>query len=275
MKRKLSGIFAASIGAFLFGAVLFVHAQDAAPPPPPEAEFLGIEMGPGPHHVVKNAPYSAQTKIEITQTLADGTHIDSTSTGASYRDSQGRTRREQTLNGIGPLPMAHGKSGQFIMIHDPVAGTHYVLDPSTKTATTGGGPHGGPHDDKGAPEAWRENREKPDSANVTTESLGTQTIDGVSATGTRTTRTIPAGQIGNDKPIQIVSEKWVSPDLQVVVMSKHSDPRLGTFTYQLTNITRSEPASSLFQVPPDYTVKQGGFHHGPGGPPPAAAPPQE
>jgi hypothetical protein len=272
MKRKFSAVLAGSIGAFLFGAVLFVHAQDSAPPPPPEAEFLGIEMGAGPHHIVKNAPYSAQTKIEITQTLADGTHIDSTSTGASYRDSQGRTRREQTLNGIGPLPMAHGKSGQFIMIHDPVAGTHYMLDPATKTATTGG-PHGGPRGDKGGPEAWHERGEKADSANVTTESLGTQTIDGVSATGTRTTRTIPAGQIGNDKPIQIVTEKWVSPDLQVVVMSKHSDPRLGTFTYQLTNITRSEPASTLFQVPADYTVKQGNFRHG--GPPPAAAPPQE
>ncbi len=273
MNRKLLGILGGSIGAFLFGAVLLVHAQDAAPPPPPEADILGVEMGAGPHHVVKGQPYSATTSFEVTQTLADGTHIDSKSPGATYRDSQGRVRREMTLNGIGPVPVARSKSGQIIMIHDPVAGTHYVLDPSTKTANQmSGHPHGG----KGGPEGRAAKRENEDSANVTTESLGTQTIEGVSATGTRTTRTIPAGKIGNDKPIQIVTEKWFSPDLQVEVMSKHSDPRFGTFTYQLTNISRTEPAASLFQVPSDYTVKQGEAHrHGWGGPPPGGAPPQE
>jgi hypothetical protein len=90
--------------------------------------------------------------------------------------------------------------------------------------------------------------------NAQKESLGTQMIEGVQAEGTRTTLTIPAGAIGNDLPIQIVSERWYSPELQTVVMTKHSDPRMGDTVYRLTNINRNEPAPSLFQAPPDYTV---------------------
>jgi len=112
------------------------------------------------------------------------------------------------------------------------------------------------------------------SGEIQKQSLGTQSVSGVNAEGTRITRTIPAGQIGNDKAIQIVSERWFSADLQMVVKSTHSDPRFGTSTYTLTNIQRSEPAAALFAVPSDYTVKEGGprmgrkFH----GAPPADAP---
>jgi hypothetical protein len=87
-------------------------------------------------------------------------------------------------------------------------------------------------------------------------SLGTQTIEGVQAEGTKLTITIPAGQIGNEQPIITESESWYSPDLQAVVMSKTSDPRMGVTTYTLTNINRSEPDSSLFQVPSDYTIQE-------------------
>jgi hypothetical protein len=90
--------------------------------------------------------------------------------------------------------------------------------------------------------------------NVQKESLGTQMIEGVQAEGTRTTMTIPAGAIGNDLPIKIVSERWYSPELQTVVMSKHSDPRMGDTVYRLTGINRSEPARALFEAPSDYTV---------------------
>jgi len=269
MNRKMSGILAGSIGAFLFGAVLLVHAQDAPPPPPPEADFLGVEMGPGQHAVVKGTPFSAQTSVETVQTLADGTNINRKSSGMVYRDSEGRTRHEQSLSGIGPVAVAP-RSGQFVMIHDPVAGKHYILDPQAKTART---MPAHAHGDRVSPDAMAGKREHGDSGNVTKESLGTQTIAGVAATGTRTTRTIPAGQIGNDKPIVIVTERWYSNDLQTMVMTKHSDPRWGTSTFTLTNISRTEPASSLFQVPADYTVKQGGGQHrGWGGPPPAGAP---
>src|SRR5579871_4901017 len=87
------------------------------------------------------------------------------------------------------------------------------------------------------------------------EQLGTMSIEGVQAEGTRTTVTIPAGQIGNEQPIQIVSERWYSPDLKVMVMSKNSDPRMGETVYRLTNINRLEPLPSMFEVPSDYTVQ--------------------
>jgi hypothetical protein len=90
--------------------------------------------------------------------------------------------------------------------------------------------------------------------NTVTEDLPPQNMEGVYATGKRTTRTIPAGRIGNEKDIVVVEEVWYSPDLQMNVMTKHSDPRTGENTYRLTNINRAEPDPSLFQVPPDYTV---------------------
>ena len=88
---------------------------------------------------------------------------------------------------------------------------------------------------------------------VNKEDLGTQVVEGVVATGTRTTTTIPAGTNGNEQPI--VSEQWFSPDLKVLVMTKHNDPRTGETTYRLTNIVQTEPARSLFEVPADYTLK--------------------
>ena len=91
------------------------------------------------------------------------------------------------------------------------------------------------------------------------EELGTQTVEGVAATGTRTTTTIAAGAIGNLQPIKVVSEQWFSTDLQVLVLTKHSDPRSGDTTYRLVNIVRAEPDRSLFTVPPDYTIKGSGI----------------
>jgi hypothetical protein len=92
---------------------------------------------------------------------------------------------------------------------------------------------------------------------ATTEDLGSQTMEGVFVTGMRTTRTIPAGQIGNDKPISIVTEVWTSPDLKTIIYSKRSDPRMGELTFQLTNITRAEPDASLFTVPADFKLVEG------------------
>lgn len=88
--------------------------------------------------------------------------------------------------------------------------------------------------------------------NSKTESLGVQNIEGVQAEGTRTTTTILAGAIGNELPIEVVYERWYSPELQLVVFSKHSDPRFGVQTYHLTNINRSEPPINLFSPPADY-----------------------
>src|SRR5437879_4698114 len=90
-----------------------------------------------------------------------------------------------------------------------------------------------------------------------TEELGSQTMEGVLVNGVRTTHTIPAGQIGNDRPISIVTEVWTSPELKAVVYSKRSDPRMGEQTFELKNIVRSEPDPSLFAVPADFKAVAG------------------
>jgi len=97
---------------------------------------------------------------------------------------------------------------------------------------------------------------------ATTESLGRQNIEGVEADGTRGKITIPAGEIGNERAIEIIDERWYSPELQTVVMTRHNDPRFGESTYRLTNISRSEPAKSLFDVPSDYSVSGPGSGQG-------------
>jgi hypothetical protein len=88
-----------------------------------------------------------------------------------------------------------------------------------------------------------------------TETLGTRDFDGVKAEGKRTTHTIPAGAIGNEKPIAIVSERWFSPELNVVLLSRNVDPRSGETVYRLTNVKRGEPAADLFKIPADYKVR--------------------
>jgi hypothetical protein len=87
-----------------------------------------------------------------------------------------------------------------------------------------------------------------------TDSLGSKTLEGVTAEGTRTTITIPAGQEGNEQAMQTVIESWYSPDLQTVVLSKRSDPRTGETVTRYTNISRTEPQHSLFEVPGDYKI---------------------
>jgi hypothetical protein len=176
----------------------------------------------------------------------------------------------------------------MIMIGDPIAAAHYVLDPEQKVAhkmTPPKGNHGDLSNEKSQAmgQKMQQHLAKGDSGDVKKESLGTQAINGIKAEGVRITRTIPVGQIGNDKPIQIVFERWYSPDLQVVVKSTRSDPRFGTTTYALNNVQRAEPAATLFTVPADYTVKEGGpggprnhlrrFHGAPPEGGPAAAPP--
>jgi hypothetical protein len=86
------------------------------------------------------------------------------------------------------------------------------------------------------------------------EPLGKKMIEGVEAEGRRSIVTIPTGEIGNTLPIEIVDENWYAPDLQILVMTRHSDPRSGETTYRLTNIKRNEPDRSLFGVPTDYTI---------------------
>lgn len=220
------------------------------------AGFFSIEL-PGNGKPIANAPYTATALTEMTQILGDGNRIVNKSSASMARDSQGRTRREETMGMVGPW---QGNGNKLIFINDPVTQINYVLDPEKQTATTMKLPTftsaipAGPEPGIGA--KFVEKRligEQPEEAK--TEVLGTQTMEGVAVEGKRVTRTIPTGQVGNVQPIQIISEVWFSPDLQMVIMSKHSDPRFGETSYQLTGIQRGEPDKSLFEVPSSYTVK--------------------
>jgi hypothetical protein len=161
-----------------------------------------------------------------------------------------------TLDRIGPFATADEPT-QLIFINDPVAGVHYILDQRSHTARKmAAPPEGGP---RRRPPGERAPDKAPEKAHSEgkTESLGKQVIEGVEAEGVRSVITIPEGRIGNDRPIEIVSERWDSPELQTVVLSKHNDPRFGETVYRLTNINRAEPAQALFEVPADYKVEEG------------------
>jgi hypothetical protein len=232
--------------------------------------------------IVKNQPYQAQAVTEVKQTLADGTHITQTTTATVARDSDGRTVRIQKLSTIGPWKSASNSSQAdaptLTTIFDPVAQTHtdynsdinvaHVLAmpalPAKALATgaAGGfavisaGPGGGgPGNVAFAIKARAEAGEAP-NGDVKTASMGDKAIDGIPVTGTRTTNTIPAGTIGNDKDIVITRETWYSPDLKLVLQSTQTDPRFGETSYSLTNVERSEPVSTMFQVPAGYTVEK-------------------
>jgi hypothetical protein len=287
----------------------------------PQVEFIHHEFS-FDSKTVKDVPYSAEAVTGTIQTLGDGNRIIRNSSSKIYRDSAGRTRREQAMKAIGPWAVS-GEAPIMITINDPVAGVHYSLNTNTKIAHKMAAPrmqfHGG---DANMGAEWKakiKDKMKMKAANgdgagtvvsgvvtdvvtetvsgaatnavagavgsgiamapgdrvfayssdaeVNRESLGTQTIEGVEAEGTRVTYTIAAGKIGNERPIVTVNERWYSPELQTVVLSKNSDPRMGETTYRLTNISRDEPDPSLFQVPADYTVKEGGFGFRMEGPP--------
>jgi hypothetical protein len=236
--------------------------------PSPASAVSLSSMGPGlPGGAVTGAPYSAEEVTEHVQTLADGTHITQPSPRTVfYRDSLGRTRIERSF----PLPPgASGAAGpNFIEISDPVSGAHYTLDPRSRTAhkvSFPSAPLPPPTGTLATPQRLAvpaaipaSSVPSPDSQpprpQFSHESLGTQTIDGVLAEGSRTTVTYPIGAVGNDRPIATVSETWTSPELKTVVFRKNSDPRNGESITRLTNISRVEPDPSLFQIPSDYEI---------------------
>jgi hypothetical protein len=232
-----------------------IEAQPKGRGGPSDWQFMGAEAG-RPGAVVKNAPFSTDITTETSMLLQDGNHIRQTSTLRFYRDSEGRTRREQSLNRVGGLA-TNANLPTVIFISDPVAGVNYALNSSAKTANRTMGGRGGRSSAAADGAPGRHGRgpgQKGQSQNVKTEALGRQTLEGVVADGTRTTVTIPAGQMGNEMPIQTVMESWYSPDLRTTVLSRRSDPRSGETVTKYTNIVRAEPAHSLFEVPADYKV---------------------
>jgi hypothetical protein len=221
--------------------------------------------------------------------LADGNRITQRNEMRVYRDGQGRTRREQTLSGLGVWQAANEPT-TTITIHDPVAGTTYMLDPSTETAHAirPFGLHAAHatasairiegdnvavvHDE--APQAATFELPVPPPAagirafppmgavtaapfaagEATTEDLGEQILQGVRARGSRETRTIPAGTIGNERPINMVTERWYSEEIDADVLRRHVDPRFGETEYRLVNLVLGEPSPDLFVVPESYEL---------------------
>lgn len=254
--------------------VFYMRVGPGSVPSDDAIDFVSFEEGLG-GKTVTAAPFSATISTQTTQVLADGNRIDRTTTGLIARDSQGRTRRDITLPAIGVWGNSGQKAPHVVIINDSVAGAQYILRPDRKTARKMQWMHHGKQGDRmsrGAQITSRPASGAGDDGNATTTTLGTQTINGVQAEGTRVTHTIPAGAIGNANPIVITSERWYSPELQTVILTKHSDPRMGETTFQLTNIQKQEPDPTLFQVPSDYTVRegrQGHFRRGAVSPPPA------
>ncbi len=282
--------------------------------------FVSGQGGMMSGKTVKGAPYSAEGVTESTQTLADGNRIVKRNSTLLYRDSEGRTRRETSLNALGPWA-SQEEPARMITIFDPVSGVTYTLNPRDRTVTkfsfvtsTGGGGivnisgissssgsntlqvfparEGQVFSGTRVAGAVIESRIITGDGIATTspansnrpkiehrrEDLGTQTVEGVNAKGTRHTTIYPAGFLGNERPLEVVDEKWYSEELQTTVLTKHTDPRSGESTYRLTNINRSNPDRSLFEPPSDYKVlepkvRATSFPRKPAAPaPPPAAP---
>jgi len=233
-----------------------------------------LGAGPGPRTIVTGAPYSATETLSSQQTLATGNQITRSQHSTVARDSQGRLRTEETI----PANSANNTAARTIVtIFDPVAGYGYMLDSSTMTAVQSPLPR--PR--AGMPPTPPARPADQNGPQITTTSLGTQVVNGVVATGTQVTETIPVGAIGNAQAIQIVRVTWISNELKVPVQIRTSDPRFGSTDMELTGIVQAEPNASLFVVPAGYTVQQ---RNRPGGPaafrgerrqPPAAGSPQQ
>lgn len=253
-----------------------------------EARVMSIGggvMGPA----VKGAPYSADEVRESTQVLGDGTTIHNESKVSIYRDGEGRVRRE-TPNEISIWDPSAGTN--YVLNPKTMTARKMSLNFVFKSAAgpNGGGEmktfsfsyntlrEPAPHmvvmsDEPGAAAAGAVVSERAVATGVATasgsgpamlrverrqrgkvDSLGTQTMEGVKAEGERVTSTIEAGAIGNDRPIQTVTERWYSAELQTNIMTKRTDPRMGDEVFRLTNIHRGEPSPVLFEVPPGYTI---------------------
>ena len=258
--------------------------------------FIRSEFSVADLKAVEGNPFSAEAVTEVIQTLGDGNRIVRQSATTMHRDSEGRIRREQIVDAIGPWT-TEGEPQRIITIHDPVGSQTIILEPGTKTARrmpagtfhfemerSGDGEqtyvesfvvtgsrsreHGTDHGLaersvilRGAPGdgKFRFHRLPGEAeGNTVTENLGARTIEGVVAEGSRTVLTIPAGRIGNELPIEVVTERWYSPELETLVWSRHYDPRVGETVFRLVNIQRTEPDPELFQMPADFEIEEAG-----------------
>lgn len=235
------------------------------------AEIINVEPENVPS--IAGAPFTADATTEFTQMLSDGNRIERRFTTSLARDGRGRTRSEQDVAMLGPLVVlqkgmnwtaghavasagAQNEPPRFTVITDPVEGVTYTLDERHKEARRSPFKMSINHviEIKKLVTKLDAGRGPANGDEPVVESLGTRQIEGVSAEGTRSTTTIPAGQIGNLNPIHLVTERWFSKQLQMAVLITRRDPRSGETVYRLTNIVRAEPPPDLFTVPTDYRV---------------------
>jgi hypothetical protein len=231
--------------------------------------------------IVTGRPFTAEAVVETDQTLVDGSHVASRQSLTAARDSLGRTYHEEILG----TPPSGSSAPKAMYISDPVAKVNYFLGPdhiahktpmslaaaqpgagtvTTNSATSGlvlqrfTTAYGGGKGPVQTGPLTAQPAQQLAPGDVSTEHLGTQLIAGFEADGTRATLTIPAGQVGNQNPLVIVTESWYSQDLGATVLAKHSDPRFGMSSYQLGSVQQAEPPASLFLVPSGYTVVEDG-----------------
>ena len=251
-------------GVTIMLAAGIAAAQTAAPSGPEVLVLSGVSSGGGEaggfvyHEVmrggefVKGAPYTATAVTKTTQVLADGNRIMNRSTALLARDSEGRTRREESVDHFGPVAV---ESARLVFIMDPVAKTQAVLNLDDHTATV--------TKFEAAKVITIEEKQLAAGAgrppgktqvDVKQDSLGVDNIEGISCEHLLTTETIPGGSIGNERPIVITSDTCASPELHLLLLRKRNDPRFGTSVYQLRDIKRGDPDPTLFQVPAGFKV---------------------
>lgn len=232
-----------------FGLLSFMacaaRAQNQSSPCAPASRAFGILQV----RSTTGCPFSATVETLRTQTLSDGTHIQTKAKFLVYRDSYGRVAY-YSYKPVG-LNEPDRDSPNFIQISDPVAGYVYFLLPQSSHVATRASLA---PPDTSSPRSAPPTPPRP-QPQLSSEQLGTQDILGFLVTGERTTRAFPAGTFHNDRPIAVVSETWRSPELGLVFLRKISDPRNGDDEIRVIGLEQSEPAPALFQFPAGYTVQ--------------------
>lgn len=225
----------------------------------------GVGMFGGPESYVTGAPYSAVAVVQTQASFADGNSITTKHQTNVFRDGQGRVRTEETVT---PSASSGKQAYQIVTILDYVGGNRYMLDSSTMTAFQSPLRTPKPGSGRMMPAGRGPRQGSAENApQIAHTALAPQSVNGLLSTGAHHVETIPAGQIGNERPIQITRTMWISNELKVPVQIKSSDPRFGTTSMDLMNVVQAEPSPSLFMVPAGYAVKAGsGRDFSPGGP---------
>ena len=234
----------------LHGRVLTIGAMALLAIPAAVAQYGGaaaVALMGDDAGIVLGQPCTLVEKVADVKPLADGTKTTKRTEERKWRDSQGRFRKQVTQVAEGQEPVF-----QVATIIDPVKNTITTLHMNTKTASV-------VYLQPGQLHPYVDLDDKPLMAmpgvQVKVEKLDGKSIAGVYAVGRRVTRTRPPGTVGNDKTIVSVSDRWVSPDLKILLASSMDDPREQQ-SREATRLDRTEPDASLFQVPAGYTVTE-------------------